>query len=723
MNTERLIERAKGEIEQSLLEGTGSGGLLSTGYFSDGSLVDRLRYNEKLDYLLQNLTKGLTVRVDGTERHIESGSNYRTAVLITDSRLLFVVGQADGDETFSIPFSQTNDVDASTGILKNRITVYSEKGTYDMYVQKESEIEEIAAHVTAAANSSQTGRRSAADSTTNDTGESDVMVTDDRNSSTADGGEADPEVSGTGAADDAGPDSVEPDVDGGTDDQSIEPSSAESPEPSRDELLEELARLNEETDRRVTRGRMRADGMYEPEDYEKKFGTWSTAFEAMPSAEESTHDDESDATGTQETYSKSEVLDEIAAVTEQVDGEPSTDDMQEYGRISPTPAYRYFDSWSDAVAAAIETRGNASNGRDATDETESDTKIAGRTPTDGQSPKDEDLSSFKTDLIDDIRRVKDDLGKVPSKAEMSVHGDHSISQFEKAFGTWTEAVQAAGFEPRGSPDRYTHTEVLDGLRDVASEVKKPPSPRDINEHAPFSGNVIYNFFDSFEDAREAAGVNDVDVVLESDSEPESDVDTAANGSSSSSTPDAKDASPDSTDRDSSLPHKGPLADGLASASEGRLSGVAAEVVDVSEVGGSKRAAEIDLRTTADEGVVLDVWEKHDVDWSFEKGDRLRLDEVRLKRWETGSTPAHQLSTTKDFSATGLEDASGDERDTPVTPVERLTGLAGATKEDAEILVEAGYECREDLESATLEELRDIPNLDDGVALRIKAELG
>lgn len=579
MNTNQLAEQRKGRMDR-LLEGTGSGGLLSTGYFSDGPLVDQLRHKEQADYALQNLTKGLTVRVDGTERNIEAGSNYRTAALVTDSRLLFVVGQADGDEVFSIPFSQINDVDVSTGILKDRITVHSEKGTYDMYVQKKSETQDIAAHVKSAAESSRTNYRSVSNSTTNNTSGSDAKVTVNRDSSIPDQGESDTEVSATEPADNVVADGAGPNSDRGADGEPIEASATKNPDTKS-----------------AASGQTPADG-----------GSTSTA--------------------------------------------------------------------------------------------------AGRTVAEAS-------------LLSEIRRVKDNLGQVPSKAEMSFRGQHAISQYEKVFGTWSEAVRAAGFEPRGSYESYSREELLEGLRDIASELQKPPSTRDINEHAPFSGGIVYKYFDSISDARAAAGVDDIgsDSKASSNSSPKRSATEPS--SPTSSTSDADDASRNSADDNQSFSSDCPLADGLAKASEGRLSGVVVEVVDVSE-GGSKRTAEVDVRTTADEVVVLDIWEKHDIDWSFEEGDSVRFSEVRLKRWETDGTSAHQLSTTKDFSATGIEDGPGVGRG---TPVKRLTGLAGATKEDAEILVEAGYECREDLEAATLEELRTLQNLDDGVALRIKAELG
>jgi len=52
MDAERISKQSKGNVDQSLLEGTGSGGMLSAGYFNDNSLIDRLHDGERVDYAL-----------------------------------------------------------------------------------------------------------------------------------------------------------------------------------------------------------------------------------------------------------------------------------------------------------------------------------------------------------------------------------------------------------------------------------------------------------------------------------------------------------------------------------------------------------------------------------------------------------------------------------------------------------------------------------------------
>jgi len=183
--------------------------------------------------------------------------------------------------------------------------------------------------------------------------------------------------------------------------------------------------------------------------------------------------------------------------------------------------------------------------------------------------------------------------------------------------------------------------------------------------------------------------------------------------------------------ESRLMDKDPLADDLEAAPTGRLSDVVVEVHEVHEVTLEKRAAEYEVKAAAGDLVEFVVWEKHGLDFDAEPGTRLRLDDIRLARWETDDGPSHQLDSTVDLEVSvvaegeSTDDARGESvcDETVASAVERFVGVGGATESDAEALVNAGYTTIEDLEPVTIEELRSIPALNNGTALRIKAELG
>lgn len=161
MNTRRLAKQALKKVDLSLLEGTGSGGILSVGYFNDGPIRERLRDGERVDFTFQNHTRGLNIKKRSEIVRVRAGINYRTAALVTDTRILFVVGHPHGDKTFSVPLSRICNAEISTGLLKDRITVFTSQKAYEMYVRKQSNAKEAVAKIRAASRPTENNNSSA----------------------------------------------------------------------------------------------------------------------------------------------------------------------------------------------------------------------------------------------------------------------------------------------------------------------------------------------------------------------------------------------------------------------------------------------------------------------------------------------------------------------------------------------------------------------------------
>lgn len=350
---------------------------------------------------------------------------------------------------------------------------------------------------------------------------------------------------------------------------------------------------------------------------------------------------------------------------------------------------------------------------------------------------DEDIQRRKA-LISELQNLDKKWSDIDRKLLYSV-GDAHPDDYIDTFGSLNAALIAAGVvdstgsitdiqnlaesesdESTSKAEDYTDSEMLEAVRSVSKEVDGSPSIRDMYKFGEMSPAVVCDRFDGWIDALEMAGVADSNDEDKGNGPATNLQESSATaGSSNSKDGDAGENKPSGKPIDSD-----PLADGLTVPEPGRLSGVRVEVRNVNYECGSRRTAEVEVETSAGEVVMLDLWNKHDVDWSFETGERLQLSQVRLKRWNSGEVASHQLSSTSDFSVTG----AGHDTDTEVSesvgssPVEELTGIGGATESDAESLVAAGYKCREDLESASIDELRNLSELDSGIALRIKAEV-
>lgn len=113
--------------------------------------------------------------------------------------------------------------------------------------------------------------------------------------------------------------------------------------------------------------------------------------------------------------------------------------------------------------------------------------------------------SSRAMLCDEINRLHDELGKVPSFQDMYEHGNYSVYTYSSRFGSWNEAIEAAGYSPRSSRDEYTRSELIAEIKRVADVCDKCPTLDDIAEHGNISRNTYHNRFYSWNDALEAAG--------------------------------------------------------------------------------------------------------------------------------------------------------------------------------------------------------------------------
>lgn len=176
-------------------------------------------------------------------------------------------------------------------------------------------------------------------------------------------------------------------------------------------------------------------------------------------------------------YSPADILEHIRRLA---DGEdPPTQQGFDNDNAAPslTTAKRRFGSWNEAVeAAGFEAR--------------------------QQGVQRDTWSS--TGIIDHIRRLADGEDP-PTREEFNTDGAApSTYTARNHFGSWSEAVEAAGFERRPGGKRYTRGELLDWLVAYRVEFGTWPSGDDFTEW-PGPGEATFrDEFGGLVAAREAA---------------------------------------------------------------------------------------------------------------------------------------------------------------------------------------------------------------------------
>ncbi len=243
----------------------------------------------------------------------------------------------------------------------------------------------------------------------------------------------------------------------------------------REELLTELESLAESLGRPPTSTEMNEAGAYSASTYFRRFDTWAAALEAAGL-------DEAAGPGRPD-ISERELLDEISRMADVLNRPPTTTEMDELGEYSSSTYRRRFGSWRTAL------------------------EEAGVGPTD--RPQRGPNRIREDELLADLRALAADLGRSPTAEEMWKRGPHSPATYLDRYGTWNAALEAADLEPRrfrrgGIGDR----ELVRSLRALGASVGRRPQRQEMDDRGSVSGMTYFDRFGSWQDALDAAGFAD-----------------------------------------------------------------------------------------------------------------------------------------------------------------------------------------------------------------------
>lgn len=109
------------------------------------------------------------------------------------------------------------------------------------------------------------------------------------------------------------------------------------------------------------------------------------------------------------------------------------------------------------------------------------------------------------DVVQDIQRVAD--GETPPiQATYRKQGDYGVTTAQRRFGSWNEAIAAAGFEPCRGSNPISEADLLDALADLADELDETPTQNQVGERCAYSVGAYYNHFGSLNAAKEQLGL-------------------------------------------------------------------------------------------------------------------------------------------------------------------------------------------------------------------------
>ncbi|WP_128478135.1 homing endonuclease associated repeat-containing protein [Halorussus pelagicus] len=155
---------------------------------------------------------------------------------------------------------------------------------------------------------------------------------------------------------------------------------------------------------------MHEEGEYAPERYQEVFGGWNEALEAAGL--------DPDEMGSKRIPDR-ELLAELQRLYTELGEPPTQRDMTDHGEYSNRTYQLRFGSWSNALREAM-----------------LDTN-------DGIS---------ETELLREIERLTDELGRSPKAAEMDDRGQYAPVTYHRRFGSWRRALTEADLESVSGDD-------------------------------------------------------------------------------------------------------------------------------------------------------------------------------------------------------------------------------------------------------------------------------
>lgn len=97
------------------------------------------------------------------------------------------------------------------------------------------------------------------------------------------------------------------------------------------------------------------------------------------------------------------------------------------------------------------------------------------------------------------------LGKVPTVVDMHKHGNHHPQTYVDHYGSWEDALQAAGLDPDEiGAKKYPDHVLLAELQRLEKELGHSPTKEDMNDYGKYAPKTYQDRFGSWTEAKQEA---------------------------------------------------------------------------------------------------------------------------------------------------------------------------------------------------------------------------
>lgn len=108
------------------------------------------------------------------------------------------------------------------------------------------------------------------------------------------------------------------------------------------------------------------------------------------------------------------------------------------------------------------------------------------------------------ELLSELRRLNQERSHTPTAEVMNESGEYWVTHYQDQFGSWNNALQAAGLEPN-QPHKIPTDDLLNELRRLARKLNKTPTKAQMDEMGEYYGRSYQLRFGSWSEAVRHAG--------------------------------------------------------------------------------------------------------------------------------------------------------------------------------------------------------------------------
>jgi hypothetical protein len=244
-------------------------------------------------------------------------------------------------------------------------------------------------------------------------------------------------------------------------------------------LCGELSQLDEQTPVLPDESELERRSQFNYDDYTDEFGSWGTALEAAGISVED------------------RLLDEIRRVSDELGEIPTESDMNRRGRVSPEAIGQHLGSWSNAVERIDPVSSGGETESDDTDSSHIQDTDTGADTTDDTDNKDPTDGPDRANLTAEIRRLDDGTTLFPYGNEIGQRGEYTLSEYTDEFGSWKAALETADID--------IETRLVEEIRRVRDKIGELPSQTQMNAHGRVSSATCARYLGAWSEAKSRAG--------------------------------------------------------------------------------------------------------------------------------------------------------------------------------------------------------------------------